>query len=219
MNSNQTIYLCDDDAGVREGLAYLLKKAGFKVSAHGSGPDLLATIDAAPKPVRGLFVLDGRMEPMSGAVVHEQLRSRGLEKRNPVIFLSGHGDIPAAVTAMEKGALSFVEKPHTEEKLLPLILQALELEEKWQSAARRSDFLRSMWESLTLRQRQIALHKAEGRLNKVIGDKLDISERMVEEHWVKVREKLGVDTVAALATTIAELRACDVDLSADSDLP
>lgn len=121
--------------GVREGLAYLLKKAGFKVSAHGSGPELLATIDAAPKPVRGLFVLDGRMEPMSGAVVHEQLRSRGLAKRNPVIFLSGHGDIPAAVTAMEKGALSFVEKPHTEEKLLPLIKQALELEEKWQSAA------------------------------------------------------------------------------------
>jgi two-component system response regulator DctR len=219
MNSNQTIYLCDDDPGVREGLAYLLKKAGFKVSAHGSGPELLATIDAAPKPVRGLFVLDGRMEPMSGAVVHEQLRSRGLEKRNPVIFLSGHGDIPAAVTAMEKGALSFVEKPHTEEKLLPLIHQALELEEKWQVAARRSDFLLSMWDSLTPRQRQIALHKAAGELNKVAGDKLGIGERMVEEHWVKVRDKLGVDTVAALATTIAELRASGVDLSADAGLP
>jgi two-component system response regulator DctR len=219
MNSNQTIYLCDDDEGVRSALSYLLKKHGFKVSAHGSGPELLAAVDAAPKPVRGLFVLDGRMEPMSGAVVHEQLRSRGLERRNPVIFLSGHGDIPAAVTAMERGALNFVEKPHTEEKLLPLIHQALELEEKWQSVARRNDFLRSMWDSLTPRQRQIALHKAEGELNKVTGDKLGIGERMVEEHWVKVRDKFGVDTVAALATTIAELRASGMDLSVDAGLP
>lgn len=216
MNSNQTIYLCDDDEGVRSALSYLLKKHGFKVSAYGSGPDLLAAVDDAPTPVRGLFVLDGRMEPMSGAVVHEQLRCRGLEKRNPVIFLSGHGDIPAAVSAMEKGAISFVEKPHTEDKLLPLIHQALALEEKWQVSARRSDFLCSMWESLTVRQCQIALHKAEGELNKVIGAKLGITERMVEEHWVKVRDKLGVDTVAALATTIAELRACGVDLSVDA---
>ncbi len=219
MTTNQTIYLCDDDEGVRNALSYLLKKHGFTVSAYGSGPELLAAVDAASKPVRGLFVLDGRMEPMSGAVVHEQLRFRGVERRNPVIFLSGHGDIPAAVTAMEKGALSFVEKPHTEEKLLPLIHQALELEEKWQAAARRSDFLRSMWDSLTQRQRQIALYKADGELNKVIGAKLDIGERMVEEHWVKVRDKLGVDTVAALATTVAEVRVCGVDLSVDAGAP
>jgi two-component system response regulator DctR len=219
MNSNQTIYLCDDDAGVREGLAYLLKKAGFKVSAYGSGPELLAAVDAAPKPVRGLFVLDGRMEPMSGAVVHEQLRSRGLEKRNPVIFLSGHGDIPSAVTAMERGALSFVEKPHTEEKLLPLIHQALELEERWQASARRNDFLRSMWDSLTPRQRQLALSKADGEPTRVTSDKFGITDRGVEELWVKVRDKLGVDTVAALATTVAELRASGVDLSVDAGLP
>lgn len=206
----QTIYLCDDDESVRNALAYLLKKHGFRVNAFGSGPELLAAIDAAPKPLRGIFVLDGRMEPMSGAVVHDQLRARGLEKRNPVIFLSGHGDIPAAVTAMEKGALSFVEKPHTEDKLLPLIRQALELEEKWAAVARRCDFLRSMWESLTLRQRQIALLKASGELNKVIGTSLGITERMVEEHWVKVRDKLGVDSIATLATTIAEMRACKI---------
>ncbi len=212
MNTTRTIFLCDDDESVRHALAYLLKKHGFTVSAFGSGPELLAAIDAAPKPVRGLFVLDGRMEPMSGAVVHEQLRNRGLVKRNPVIFLSGHGDIPAAVTAMEKGAISFVEKPHTEDKLLPLIRQALELEEKWQAAARRCDFLRSMWDSLTPRQRQIALLKAGGELNKVIGDTLDISERMVEEHWVRVREKLGVDSIATLATTIAEMRSCEIGL-------
>lgn len=218
MSNNPTIYLCDDDEGVRNALSYLLKKHGFKVSAHASGPDLLAAVDTAAAPLRGIFVLDGRMEPMSGAVVHENLRARGLERRNPVIFLSGHGDIPAAVSAMERGALSFVEKPHTEDKLIPLIRQSLELEEKWQATGRRCDFLHSMWNNLTLRQRQIALHKAGGELNKVIGATLGITERMVEEHWVKVRDKLGVDTVAALATTVAELRACGVDLSVDAGL-
>lgn len=212
MITPQTIYLCDDDESVRSALTYLLKKHGFKVSAFGSGPELLAAIDAVSKPLRGIFVLDGRMEPMSGAVVHDQLQIRRLEKRNPVIFLSGHGDIPAAVKAMEKGALSFVEKPHTEGKLLPLIRQALELEEKWAVAARRCDFLQSMWDSLTQRQRQIALLKAEGELSKVIGDTLGISERMVEEHWVKVRDKLGVDSTATLATTIAEMRNFEIEL-------
>lgn len=215
MNTPQTIYLCDDDEGVRNALSYLLENHGFKVSPHGSGPELLAYIDAAPKPLRGLFVLDGRMEPISGAVVHEQLCARGLKCRNPVIFLSGHGDIPAAVAAMEKGALSFVEKPHTEEKLLPLIRQALELEEKWHRAAMRCDFLRSMWESLTPRQRQFALLKAGGDVHKVIAEHMKISVRMVEEYWVKVRDKLGVDSGEALATTIAELRNCQVDLSVE----
>lgn len=219
MHNTQTIYLCDDDEGVRSALSYLLKKHGFSVRAFGSGPDLLAAVDVASTPVRGIFVLDGRMDPMPGAVVHEQLRIRGFAKRNPVIFLSGHGDIPAAVTAMERGALSFVEKPHTEEKLLPLVHQALELEEKWQAAARRSDFLRSMWDSLTLRQRQLALSKADGESTRVTGVKMGITDRGVEELWVKVRDKLGVDTVAALATTIAELRAIGVDLTADSDVP
>ena len=213
MNNQQTIYLCDDDEGVRNALSYLLENHGFNVSAHGSGPELLAYIDAAPKPLRGLFVLDGRMEPMAGSVVHEQLSARGLKNRNPVIFLSGHGDIPAAVAAMEKGALSFVEKPHTEEKLLPLIRQALELEEKWHRAGKRCDFLRSMWDSLTPRQRQFALIKADGDAHRVIAEEMGIGVRAVEELWVKVRDKLGVDSGEALATTIAELRACKVDLT------
>ena len=208
-----TIYLCDDDEGVRGALSFLLKKHGLRVQACASGPELLAVIDALAQPVRGVVVLDMRMEPMSGPQVHDQLCARGLGKRCPVLFLSGHGDIPATVAAMAKGALSFVEKPYTDDTLVPLIRQALELEEQWHSTAKRSDFLQTLWSSLTTQQRRVALQKASGDLNKTVAANMGLSERMVEEHWAKVREKLGVDSIATLATSIAELRACGLDLS------
>jgi len=140
-----TVFLCDDDPDVRGALAFLLKQHGFSVSAHASGPDLLAAVDAQPAPVRGVFVLDVRMEPLSGPEVHEQLLARGLRQRNPVIFLSGHGDIPLAVAAMARGALDFVEKPYADSALVAQLQRALTLEEEWQGAARRCDFLRYMW--------------------------------------------------------------------------
>jgi two-component system response regulator DctR len=216
MTSQQTIYLCDDDDGVRGALSFLLKQHGFKVSTHANGPELLATVDAAAPPVRGVFILDMRMEPMPGHQVHEQLRARGLERRNPVIFLSGHGDIPAAVAAMAKGALNFVEKPYTDSSLVPLIRQALELEAKWQKEAQRCGFLVSMWDSLSPQQRRVAVMKASGNSTKLVSRNMGIVARTVEEHWVKVRDKLGVDSVAELATTLAEMRSCGVDVSMGS---
>ena len=217
MTTQPTIYLCDDDDGVRGALSFLLRQHGFKVSAHASGRELLAAVDAATPRVRGVFVLDMRMEPMPGQQVHEQLRSRGLEKRNPVIFLSGHGDIPAAVSAMAKGALNFVEKPYTDDTLVPLIRHALQLEEVWHRRAQRGDFLRSMWDSLAPQQRRVALLKASGKPTKVIASQMNIVERTVEEHWVKVREKLGIDSVAQLATTLSDMRANDIDLSSGDE--
>lgn len=214
--NDQTIYLCDDDAGVRGALSFLLKQHGFAVVAYASGPDLLAAIDQNIAALRGVFVLDVRMEPMSGPVLHEQLLERGLGKKHPVIFLSGHGDIPVAVAAMAKGALNFVEKPYTDDMLLPMLHEALALEEQWHRAAVRRGFLLSMWESLAPQQRRIARSKSAGDLNKVIAAQLNIAERTVEEHWVKVRDKLGVDSAASLATTMAEMRANGIDTSGDS---
>jgi len=210
-----TIFLCDDDPGVRGALSFLLKQHGFSVSAHASGQELLATIDQLPAPVRGVFVLDVRMEPMSGPDVHEQLLARGLRHRNPVIFLSGHGDIPLAVAAMERGALNFVEKPYADDTLVAQLQRALALEEEWHGSARRCDFLRYMWESLSPQQRKVALLVATGDLNKVIAAKLDLSERMIEVHRAKVFEKLGVDSAAGLATTMADMRTCGLVPSAE----
>jgi two-component system response regulator DctR len=215
MIPTQTIYLCDDDPGVLGALSFLLKKHGFKVCACASGPELLLATDAADKPLRGVFVLDMRMEPMSGPAVHDHLRARGLERRNPVIFLSGHGDIAAAVAAMAKGAFNFVEKPYTDDTLVPLLQQALELEVQWQILGQRRDFLQTIWDSLTPQQRRVALYKSSGELNKVIASNMGLVDRTVEEHWVKVRDKLGVDSVAALATTIADMRACGIDVGTD----
>jgi len=217
MRAAQTIFLCDDDAGVRNSLSFLCRQHGFVVSAHASGPELLSAIDAMASPVRGVFVLDVTMEPMSGPQVHEQLRARGLGKRNPVIFLSAHGDVPIVVAALTKGALNFVEKPHTDGTLLPLIREALALEEIWQSQARRAELLQSLWGSLSLQQKRVALLVAEGKLNKVIASLLDVSERTVEVHRSKVFEKMGVDSAAALATTIADLRACGISIAVDGE--
>jgi two-component system response regulator DctR len=212
MNTVQTIYLCDDDPGVRGSVSFLLKQLDLRVSAFANGPELLAAIDAAHKPVRGVFILDVRMDPMpSGSWVHDQLIARGLGRRNPVIFLSGHGDIPAAVGAMAKGALNFVEKPHTDEALGSLIKQALQLEVAWQKQARRGDFLRSMWDSLAPQQRRVARQVEAGNSNKLIADERGISESAVEKARARVFEKLGVDSAAALATTFADMRACGID--------
>jgi two-component system, LuxR family, response regulator DctR len=208
-----TIFLCDDDVGVSGALSFLLRQYGFEVQAYSSGPALLAALDALPPPVRGVFLLDVRMEPMSGPEVHEQLLQRGLRQRNPVIFLSGHGDIPMAVAAMAKGALNFVEKPYADDSLIAILRDALAQETQWQAAAKRAEFLQSMVASLTPQQRRVAVLVAAGDLNKVIAAKLNVSERMVEVHRAKVFEKLGVDSAAALATTVADIRACGLELS------
>lgn len=215
MNTEQTIYLCDDDSGVRGSVSFLLKQLDFRVSAHASGPELLAAIDAAPKPLRGVFLLDVRMEPMSGPVLQDRLIALGLGKRNPVIFLSGHGDIAAAVAAMAKGALTFVEKPHTDQALESVIRQALELEETWQGQARRCDFLHSMWDSLAPQQRRVALLVASGNMNKVIAGKLGNTDSAVEKARARVFEKLGVGSSAELATTLSDMRACGIETDSE----
>ena len=206
MKPQATIYICDDDEDVRGGLSFLLRESEFDVRAFGSGAALLEAIELEPQPLRAIFVLDLDMPPMDGDVVHDQLIERGHARRSPVIFLSGRGTIGRAVQAVNKGALDFVEKPHTSSTLLPLLHRAVVLEAELHQKARRCDFLQEMWDSLTPQQRKVALLVAEGHLNKIIADMLDLSERMVEVHRSKAYEKLGVDTPAELATTIAAMK-------------
>jgi two-component system response regulator DctR len=215
MNQPTTILLCDDDEGVRGGLGFLLRQMGYAVQSFASGPELLDFLDNARQPLRAVIVLDMKMEPMPGTVVHDQLLQRHWGSRYPVIFLSGHGDIPLAVAAMSKGALNFVEKPHTNDALLPIIAQAFEKEAQWFKSSQRGDFLRSMWDSLTTQQRKVTLLVADGDINKVIAAKLNIVERTVEVHRAKAFEKLGVDSPASLATTIANMRSMGMDLRTD----
>jgi FixJ family two-component response regulator len=213
MNSPTTIFLCDDDKDVLDALAFLLREAEFNVRAFGSGAALLEAIEGEPKPLRAVFVLDLDMPPMDGDVVHEQLIARGYDRRSPVIFLSGRGTIARAVRAKNKGALDFVEKPHTKGELLPLLHRAVVLEAELHQKAKRCDFLQSMWDSLSPQQRKVALLVAEGHLNKEISDMLNITVRMVEDHRSKAYEKLGVDTPAELATTIAAMKSFGITVA------
>jgi two-component system response regulator DctR len=114
------------------------------------------------------------------------------------------------VQAVNKGALDFVEKPTTSSALLPLLQRAMELEAELHQRAKRCDFLQSLWDSLTPQQRRVAILVAEGHLNKVTGPMLGIGERMVEVHRSKAFEKLGVDSPAELATTMAAMRSCGI---------
>jgi two-component system, LuxR family, response regulator DctR len=218
MSGIPTIYLCDDDDGVRSALSFLLRQHDLQVSAHASGPELLARVDTSPVPVRGVFILDLRMEPMSGQVVHDQLRARGLGLRCPVIFLSGHGDIPVAVKEMQKGAFEFVEKPYTDDALVGLIQRALAKEESLWSKAERCRALGLLLASLSKQQRRIVPMVEKGELNKVMAWKLDLSERAIEVHKAKLFDKLSVRSAAEVATIVAEMRACGlvIDEGVDS---
>lgn len=217
MTDTQTVYLCDDNEGARESLAFHLRQHAFQVRVCASGPELLAAVDAAPRPLRGIFVLDERMEPLTGSQVHAQLLARGLEHRSPVIFLSGHGTVPVAVTAMTKGAITFIVKPFTD-TIVDKIREALAKESLWFRRAERSRQVKALWSRIPPQQRRVAVLLETGTLNKVISDKMGIAERTVEEHRRKLFVNLRVKSTPRLATLMAEMRTSGVELD-NGDTP
>ena len=203
---NPIVFVVDDEPDVRTAVSFALRQAGHEVRTHADGRALLDEVDALLPGLRAIFVLDVRMEPLSGPAVHDELIVRGLRERTPVLFLSGQGDIPLVVAAMNKGALDFIEKPHIDQ-LVAKMATAMATEAAWFDASRRAAFRLSLWDSLSPQQRRVALRVADGKLNKVIAHELQVTERMVEEHRRKVYDKLGVDSAAGLATTLTEMRA------------
>ena len=192
------VHLVDDEAPVRDALAFLFHAHGLPARTYASGPEFLA---AMTSPIRGCIVLDVRMEPMSGLQVHDELLARGVAL--PVLFLSGHGDIPMAVAALHKGAFDFVEKPFSDDALVERVQRALQLEARQHMA--RSDEERSAARiaSLTEREHEVMLRVAAGKLNKVIADDLGIAVRTVEVHRARVYAKLSVRSAAEVATLLA----------------
>ena len=199
--SGGTVYLVDDEAVVLDALAFLLASRGLDVRPFAAGPELLAALDTAPRPLAGVFLLDIRMEPMSGLRLHDELKARRL--RNPVLFLSGHGDIPMAVEALKNGAFDFLEKPYGDNALADRVEQALAVD----AAMRQHDALAgeraARLSSLTEREHEVMLRVAAGKLNKVIADELHVSVRTIEVHRARVYAKLGVRSAAEVATLVA----------------
>lgn len=193
-----TVYLVDDDSAIRDALAWLLRSCGIASREWASAEAFLVDYRA---DLRGVIVLDMRMEAMSGMELFDRLLELGC--RMPVIFLTGHGDVPQAVAALKKGAFDFLEKPFDDNELTDRVRAALQLD------AHRSDRpggvadLAERLASLTEREREIMTRIVAGKLNKVIADELHIAMRTVEVHRARIFSKMGVRSAVELAGLLA----------------
>jgi two-component system response regulator DctR len=188
------VHLVDDDEAIRDSLSWLLQSRGLSCQTYSSAESFLAVWTA---DIRGCLLLDIRMGGMSGLELFERLLTQG--NRLPVIFLTGHGDVPMAVSALKKGAFDFVEKPFDDNELVNRVLEAVQLDTRQRANAASSDSLKSRLERLTSRERQVMELILAGKFNKVIADDLQISMRTVEVHRANLFEKMGVRTAVELS--------------------
>ncbi|OIQ99586.1 response regulator protein TmoT [mine drainage metagenome] len=191
--SKGTVYVIDDDEAVRDSLQWLLEGNDYRVRCFESAETFLTRFD--PREAACLIV-DVRMPGMSGLELQDRLIQRGVAM--PLAFITGHGDVPMAVTTMKKGAVDFIEKPFNENLLRDLVDRMLQkaridLEEHAQNASREA-----LLGKLTSREAQVLERIVAGRLNKQIADDLNISIKTVEAHRANIMEKLGTNTVADL---------------------
>jgi len=193
MHPQQTVFIVDDDEGIRQGLSLLLETIDQPYQAFGSAIEFL---DAYEPNKSGCLILDIRMPRMTGLDLQEKLSELGCSL--PIIFITGHGDIPMAVEAMRRGALDFIRKPFREQDLLDRISEALEYESGTRQYLLDQRELVEKIASLTERELQVFHRVADGEMNKVIGFGLGISERTVEVHRSQVMKKLCVRTLAQL---------------------
>lgn len=193
----QTIFVVDDDEAMRDSMTWLLEGEGYEVACFASAADFLL---ARRDDMRGCLVLDVRMPEMSGLELHERLDSLG--SRLPIIFITGHGDVPMAVAALQRGACDFIEKPFHNADLLSRIERALELDNEIAARRQRDDAISHRLEQLTQREREVMKLVVTGKLNKQIADELDISMKTVEAHRARVMEKMGVRTLAELVKAV-----------------
>ena len=200
------VYLVDDEDVVRDALAWLLRSRRLLSEGHASAEAFDAAYPAPWQPsAPSCLVLDMRMPGLSGAQYFERLAERGLHRLMPVIFLTGHGDVPTAVAMVKQGAFDFVEKPFSDNALVDRIEQALALSrEALLQAQARHDALQGL-EELTEREREVMKRVVAGRPNKLIADELDISVRTVEVHRSRVFEKMKVKSAVELSNLLRDL--------------
>jgi FixJ family two-component response regulator len=188
-----TVYVVDDDEAVRDSLQWLLEGKDYRVRCFESAESFLARYDAREV---ACLIVDTRMGGMTGLDLQDRLVER--QSPLPVVFITGHGDVPMAVNTMKKGAMDFIQKPFKEEELLSLVERMLESARSaftdHQQAASRDALL----SKLTSREAQVLERIVAGRLNKQIADDLGISIKTVEAHRANIMEKLGAGTVADL---------------------
>jgi two-component system response regulator FixJ len=194
-----TIHIVDDDASFLNATSRLLRASGFAVKTFAAAGDFLAQRDGdAP----GCVVADLQMPEMNGLDLQAALARTG--NPLPVLFLTGHGDIPSTVRAMRDGAEDFLEKRAPKEKLLDAVKRALARDARERKARARQRELRALFDSLSERELEVLGHVVQGKLNKQIADDLGIHERTVKLHRTAITTKLGVPSVAELTRLTQE---------------
>ena len=192
-SESETVFIVDDDDAVRDSLSFLLKSVGIASQSFASGD---AFLDAFSNDWTGCILLDIRMPGISGMEVQRRLVEQ--ESTLPIIFITGHGDIPMAVEAMHLGAHDFVQKPFHDQELLDRIQAALTARRDIQNKIERKNSARKNYETLTPRETEVMAAVAKGHANKVIAMDLDLSQRTVEIHRARVMEKMQARSLAEL---------------------
>ena len=188
-----TVYVVDDDEAVRDSLQWLLEGKDYRVRCFDSAETFLSRYE--PREIACLIV-DIRMGGMTGL----ELQDRLIERKSPlpIVFITGHGDVPMAVNTMKKGALDFIQKPFNEEELLGLVERMLDRARETFTGQQQAANRDALLSKLTGRESQVLERIVAGRLNKQIADDLGISIKTVEAHRANIMEKLGANTVADL---------------------
>jgi FixJ family two-component response regulator len=189
----QTVFVVDDDDAVRNSLRLLLKSAGLTTAVAASAEEFLSNYDSAHP---GCLVLDVRMPGTSGLEMQHELNVRGATI--PVIFITGHGDIPMAVEAMQHGAFDFLQKPFRDQDLLDRVQRALTRDTEYRARLRQTDRIRERLASLSPREREVLDLVTQGKANKMVAGDLGVSQRTVEIHRAHVMQKMEAGSLAEL---------------------
>jgi two-component system, LuxR family, response regulator FixJ len=195
------VMVVDDDSGVRNAIRILLKSVGMESALYPAAQDFLAAYQPSQP---GCLLLDIRMPGMSGLELQQQLNLRGAVL--PVIFMTGHGDIPMAVEAMQHGAFDFLQKPFRDQDMLDRIGKALVRDAERREALGEHSRIRTHLETLTAREREVLDLMTQGKQNKAIAQDLGVSPRTIEIHRARVLEKMDAQSVAELVRMMLDLK-------------
>jgi len=202
MDAIQVIHIVDDDEAIRDSLGTFLETAGFTSRGYDTAEAFLDSFDPA---MAGCLILDIRMPDMDGLDLQEELLAVGATL--PIIFITGHADVPTAVQALKAGAFDFLQKPFDNVQLLGLINKALEADRNNRASEQQQREIRERLQSLTPREKEVLDYIVNGKATKVIAIELELSQRTVEIYRANVMQKMQSRSIAQLVKMISELKA------------
>ncbi len=195
MSNDAIVFIVDDDEAVRQSTAWLIESIGLKVTTFISADEFLEEYNNEP----GCIVMDVRMPGMSGLEAQEEMKNRGMTL--PLIFITGHGDVPMAVRALKRGAFDFIEKPFNDQLLLDAVQRGLKSNNEAMESLVENESIDKRISSLTPREHEVMMRVTEGKPNKVIAHELNVSIKTVEVHRARMMEKMEASSVAQLVKT------------------